>query len=510
MSNFRMLCGTTAAIGFMSGSAALADVTADQIWNDWKSYFETFGYEVTASEARVGDTLTVRDMRMMMPLPEDDGMVAITLGQIGFVDRGDGSVSIELPSPVPMVIDVQPEGEDPVKVSLDYLNTGLQILATGSPEEIAYTYSADEIGARLTEIIAEGETKDVGTAELNIKSVSGASTVKVGNLRDLVSSMTTGELSYAMDFANPEDSSEFFNLTGGADGMSFEGSTTYPTDGSFDPENVDAMLRAGFAFDGGFSYENGHMNFEFEDGSDQAKAQTTTESGVFAVGMSPSGLNYDIMSRGLTAAFQGGDLPFPVDFAFAEAGLKLLMPIQKSDDTQDFAMGLTLGDFTMSDMIWGMVDPAEQLPRDPATVALDLTGKGKLSFDLFDPEQMEALERGEIDMPGEVERLDVNRLEVTAAGASLTGEGGVDVDFPTVMMTQGMQGTEGALRLRLSGANGLMDTLVAMGLVPEDQVMGARMMLSMFAVPGDGEDVLTSTIEVKNDGQVLANGQRLK
>lgn len=510
MSNFRMLCGTTAIIGFMSGSAALADVTADQIWNDWKTYFETFGYEITGDEARVGDTLTVSDMRMTMPLPEEEGTVAITLGQIGFVDRGDGTVSVELPSSVPMVVDVLPKGDDPVKVSLDYLTTGFQMIATGTPDEIAYTYSASEIVARLAEIMAEGEVVPVGNAELTIRDVSGSSVMTSADLRTVAQVMSTGAVSYDFDFTNPDDRSEFLMLDGGMDRMNLESSVTYPSGGEFDPENMDAMLRAGFAFDGGFSYENGHMNFEFEDGSDQAKANTSTQSGEFAVGMSPSGLKYDLMSRGLSVDMQGGDLPFPVNFAFAEAGLKLLMPVQKSDESQDFAIGLTLGEFTMSDMIWGMIDPEGQLPRDPATVALDLSGKGKLAFDLLDPEQMEAVERGQIGLPGQVERLDVNRLEVTAAGASLTGEGGVDVDFETAMMSQGMAGTEGILNLRLSGANTLMDKLVAMGLVPEDQVMGARMMLSMFAVPGDGEDVLTSTIEVKTDGQVLANGQRLK
>ncbi|WP_372611412.1 DUF2125 domain-containing protein [Aquicoccus sp.] len=510
MSNFRMLCGTTAMIGFTSGSVALADVTSDQVWNDWKNYFETFGYEVTATEVQEGDTLSVRDMRMTMPLPEDEGTVAITLGQVGFVDRGDGTVSVELPSPVPVVVDVEPDGEDPVKVSLDYSSSGFEMVAAGAPDEITYTYSADELRARLNEIIAEGEVKEIGTAELTIGDVRGSSLTRIGDVRELAQVMSTGAVAYMFDFVNPDDSDEFLNLTGGMDRMNFDGTATYPIEGGFDSEDVNAMLQAGFGFDGEFSYQGGRMDLEFDDGSDQLKAQTSTGSGVFAVGMSPSGLKYDVMSRGLTAAFEAADLPFPVDFAFEEIALKLLMPLQKSDEVQDFAMGLTLGDFTMSDMIWGRIDPEGELPRDPATIALDLSGRGKLAFDLFDPEEMEAVERGEIEMPGEIERLDLNRLEVTAAGASLTGEGGVDVDFPTVMMTQGMQGTEGTIQLRLTGANGLMDTLVGMGLVPEEQVMGARMMLSMFAVPGEGEDVLTSTIEVENDGQVLANGQRVK
>jgi hypothetical protein len=54
-----------------------------------------------------------------------------------------------------------------------------------------------------------------------------------------------------------------------------------------------------------------------------------------------------------------------------------------------------------------------------------------------------------------------------------------------------------------------MGKLVEMGLVPQDQIMGVQMMMGMFAVPA-GEDAYTSKLEVKADGQVLANGQRLK
>jgi hypothetical protein len=54
-----------------------------------------------------------------------------------------------------------------------------------------------------------------------------------------------------------------------------------------------------------------------------------------------------------------------------------------------------------------------------------------------------------------------------------------------------------------------MDNLVAMGLLPEEQVMGARMMLGLFTVP-TGDDQLTTTIEVNAEGQILANGQRLQ
>ena len=68
----------------------------------------------------------------------------------------------------------------------------------------------------------------------------------------------------------------------------------------------------------------------------------------------------------------------------------------------------------------------------------------------------------------------------------------------------------GAVDLSLSGGNGLLDKLIAMGLFPQEQAMGVRMMMGLFAVPGDAPDTLNSKIEFTQDGQILANGQRIK
>ena len=58
--------------------------------------------------------------------------------------------------------------------------------------------------------------------------------------------------------------------------------------------------------------------------------------------------------------------------------------------------------------------------------------------------------------------------------------------------------------------NGLIDKVTKMGLVPQDQAMGARMMLGMFAKPGEGTDTMTSKIEFNADGSIMANGQRIQ
>ena len=73
----------------------------------------------------------------------------------------------------------------------------------------------------------------------------------------------------------------------------------------------------------------------------------------------------------------------------------------------------------------------------------------------------------------------------------------------------GMPAPEGEANLKLVGANALIDKLIGMGLVSEDDAMGARMMMGMFTVSA-GDDTVTSKIEVNDEGHVLANGQRLK
>ena len=96
-------------------------------------------------------------------------------------------------------------------------------------------------------------------------------------------------------------------------------------------------------------------------------------------------------------------------------------------------------------------------------------------------------------------------IQLSLAGAELTGDG--EFTFNNEM---GFPLPSGVANVMLTGGNTLMDTLGGMGLLPQEQAMGARMMMGMFARPGDGPDTLVSTIEMKEDGSILANGQRIK
>ncbi|MCP4621051.1 MAG: DUF2125 domain-containing protein, partial [Bradyrhizobium sp.] len=112
-------------------------------------------------------------------------------------------------------------------------------------------------------------------------------------------------------------------------------------------------------------------------------------------------------------------------------------------------------------------------------------------------------------VPGELRGLTLNELLLSVAGAELTGSGDFTFDNTDLESFDGMPAPEGEANLKLVGANNLIDKLVGMGLLSDDDAMGARMMMGMFAVSA-GDDVVTSKIEVNDEGHVLANGQRLK
>ncbi|MEM7076129.1 MAG: hypothetical protein AAGA28_15025 [Pseudomonadota bacterium] len=489
-----------------SAGASWADLTAEDVWADWQGYLSSAGYDVTATQSQSGNTLSVTDITLGMVLPEDEGNMTADLGRLDFEEMGDGTVSVRLPASMPMslTLDVVDEGE--MTVGFEFTNSGFDMRAAGVPADLTYTYSADEIGFALTGIESDGETIDTGTFTVNMANVVGETLMKIGDLRSSVQKMTSESLVYKVDFTDPELGGTL-QWESTIQGLDLIGNGAVPIQS--DLTDMAAAISDGFAADATMRFGSGQTKIRFQDSATEFSADTSSEGGTFQAGFGANGLGYTLGTTGLKVFFQGNDVPFPVEAAIGEAALNLLLPISKSEEMQDFAFGLTLGDFTMSDLIWGIFDPGAQLPRDPATVALDMTGKMRLFLDLLNADDMAAIEATGA-APGEVDSVTLNDLRISLAGAELTGQGAFTFDNSDTETYDGLPKPEGAVDLTLTGGNGLLDKLIAMQLLPEEQAMGVRMMMGLFAVPGEGADTLNSKIEVTPDGQLLANGQRLR
>lgn len=495
-----------AVIFSISGSVALADVTPAQVWDDWKSYLGLYGYDVEADTAQSGDTLNVSGLKMTVAMPEDEGMMAIALPDIGFADNGDGTVSVLMPDLMPIRITAGDDEGQAFETVLNYRTQGFTMIASGDSDQMTYDYKADTATMELGDVIVDGTPTEPGKASLTVADLIGSTVTTGGDLREMEQTFTSGPVAYVLDIVDPETGATLAGQ-GAIETFAYTGTGTFPTD--MDATDMAAMLDAGFSMQARMETGPGNSAFAFAENGDSFKSVSTSNGGTLGINMDAAKIGYSGERRDVDMTLETSDLPFPVQFTSQTLGFDLTTPVAKSDTPQDFAASLTFADVTVSEPIWALFDPGQQLPRDPATVDIDLTGKARLMFDLLDPKNAETIESLDT-APAELHALTLNGLTVRLAGAELTGEGDFTFDNSDLESFGGMPAPLGALDLRLVGGNGLLDKLVAMGLVPQNQASGARMMMGLFARPGDGDDTLVSRIEVNEEGHVLANGQRLK
>ena len=484
---------------------AMADVTAAQVWGDWKKYMQDMGYAMTATETANGADMAISGISMSMELPENGGQMTMSMGDITFVQDG-GAVNVVMPDTMPITLNVTPNGAgEAVTMAFTYAQTGHNLRASGDPDQMTYDYSADTAVMNLQELVIDGESFGEQNAKVNVTAnqITSTTTMTQAEMRTYVQSGAIEGLTYDIKIDNPEEPVKVA-MNGGITGVAFDGGGSIPL--APDYADVAAMLKSGFAVDGSFNYASGNTQMNVTDPtSGDFAATTSSEGGTLTVKMGADQLAYGGTQKNVQMNVQVAELPFPVQLSMAEGGFNLAMPISASDDPQGFAFGINLGDFVMSDLIWSIFDPAAQLPRDPATVTLDLSGQAKMLVDLMDPESAAST-----PVPGELQALTIGTLLVDAVGARLEGSGDFTFDNSDMVTFNGMPKPVGAVNLSLAGGNALMDKLVAMGLLPEEQAMGARMMMGLFAVPGDAPDTLKSTVEFNAEGQVLANGQRIR
>ncbi|MDU8912730.1 DUF2125 domain-containing protein [Aestuariicoccus sp. MJ-SS9] len=505
---FACFSSTALALGLMANTVA-AEVTPADVWGDITAYVQGFGYSVMATETAEGSDLQVTDAVISMTLPEDEGEVSFSMSEVLLSDAGDGTVRVTFPASMPIAVNVTPDGEDPVDVVMDYTQEGLDMVVSGDPGAMVYSYTADSLGLVLSGLTVDGVPIPAEVARFALSSgpVEGRSAVTLsGGMREIDQSVTVGAVTYDMAFNDP-DSGDSGTFTGQMTGLAIAGTGKMPQ--IVTPEMLADMMAMGVEGSGTFTHQGGQMQFSATDGGEVTQGQTSSQSGSLAVDVTADSLRYSIGGTGLSVSLSGGEIPLPVDVAMAEMGLTLELPTAASDTPEDIALAVTLGGFTMSDLLWNIFDPGNVLPRDPATVAFDLAGMVTPFISLYDTEALAQLEQTG-GVPGELNALTLKGLTVEAAGVSLTGTGDFTFDNSDLESFDGLPKPTGAVNLNLSGANALIDKLIQMGLLAEEDAMGPRMMMGMFAVPGDGPDELKSTLEINEQGHILANGQRIQ
>ena len=503
------LAGSTAAIALLSAPGAVADVTPEEVWQSWQDLSTASGQTITAAgTTREGDTLIVQDI---VTSYSQDGVTSNSgFSEMKFTDNGDGTVNITMSDDQVMEITTAPvQGAAPspaVKTTISISHPGMTIVASGVPDALNYAIDAPTMvfhlkvveGADATIVNTDIDVTMTGLVAKYVMEPSATGTA-------LDSDYVAKTLMISVDGEDPTDAS---NGTLTMEFQEFAGKTKGNFIGAEAMEDLAAAVKAGFTVDGGISYASMKVGFDGTDAAGPTKLSGQGAAGSLSFMLDANRLQYGLNTKGVNFALTSADIPFPeLKFGYNEATFDFTLPVGVSDTPTDFAFLTRLVDFTISDEVWGMVDPANTLPRDPATLVIDAKGKMRMTTDLFDQAAMDAL--GEA-APGELHALDVAELKVAAAGALLTGAGAFTFDNSDTVTYPGMPMPTGKIDLKLTGGNGLMDKLVSMGLISAEDVMGAKMMIAIFANAGpEGTDELTSTIAIK-DKVLSANGQPLQ
>lgn len=492
---------TFALVLALAAQPALA-ITPEEVWSDWQDLFERYGSNVaTGDVTEEGGALVVPDLVLSFDAAPD-GSGKAEIGTIAFRDIGDGRVAVEMPEEFRVESTfATPEGDEG-SVSLTVRQPGLSLVASGDSSRISYSYEGPELSFGDMAIRAPDMPEDGQMiVDVGLYDFAGRFDLESAGDRAYTSRVEAGRLAMSINAEMMEDGGEgnfAFDLT--------VSDLVQDATGAVGQIAMDmglgAMVAGGMRQSGSGSY--GPLTYTLRgDGPDgTVEVATSAERGMLAGAIGPAGLSYSASSENVTTTVGGSVLPMPpLAFSMAESSGSLTIPLVPGEEAQEFGVVIRLVDLAVDEMLWMMFDPQGAVPHDPATLVIDLGGTAKITEDFTDP----AFAGNAETPPGELLSVDINEVQLKLAGAELTGDGAFTFDNST-----GMPQPAGQVNMQLDGANALLDALVGIGLLPEEQAMGARMMMGLFARPGEGEDSLVSTIEVNEDGSVLANGQRIR
>jgi len=497
------------AIGaLMAAQAAHADLTADQVWDSWKTYYESLEQSVeVGTESRSGNVLTLSDIEISTEVP-DGGNIVLSIAEMVLTEQSDGSVVIAMSDTMPMVFDF-PEMDEGDTMVVTIGQPGMRTVASEIEGGIRYDFEAQELSAALTELVAEGQALDA-VVDIRLGKVSGFYEIISDGVGGIASSMSAATLTAVVDFENPDNAEEAFALDLSMNGIAlgFDGFGLE----LFDGEDLAAALAGGFSFDLSTAYDSATVAFDFRDRRDSFDGSASATDGSTRVALTPESAAYSTGTSNVAISMSGSEIPFPsVDISYDQLAVDMAVPLVPGDGPSDVTAVLRLLNLSVNDEVWAMADPMGAFPHDPVSAILDLEGKIDLAGAVYDDEMMMMMMMAGPLALGELSEVRLNELRIDAVGAELTGEGQVALDYTDLETFEGMPKPVGSITLGLRGGNALLDKLVSMGLVPQDEAQGMRMMLGLFTRPVEGsEDSLTTTLEAREDGSIYANGQRIQ
>lgn len=487
------------AVVFLMGSTASFALTADQVWQSWKDAGAAVGLEVSAAtENNSGGVLTLNGVSIA---PE--GIPGITISDMTLTEAADGSVTIAPGANIGVSMSGETKGS--VKVS----HEGLALVAREADGGLVYDYTAARLDVAY-DTSAPGFSFD-GSPAPEVKNAGNFGfTGLAGSYSDLPGTNRTFGLELKADALAYETSSDDPSLelkqttTSTTRGIELAVQLALPTSvsaGGEMPEDFGVALQEGLALT--FSSKQGDSSGTVAQDSPYMPMNMTITAGA---GEASGEFNKDRFqisstSSGLDIEGTSGMMPAPFKVTSGPMEFGLTSPVMATETAGDYGLLLKLNQLSINEETWAMFDPQGALSRDAADIAIDVSGKAKVDF-----AAMANAEDAGMEPPvPEPETLDITEIALNVAGAALRATGAFTFDN-----SMGMPMPLGEADVTITGANALIDGLIATGLMAEEDAMGARMMMGAFMSPGANPDELTTKIEAKEGFAIFVNGQQIQ
>lgn len=489
MVNWSVLGVSGLALLALTGTA-LADVTPEEVWQSWQDMATSSGQTIRAETAmRDGDTLVVTNITMTSATPELQ--VNNSLAELRFTDAGDGTVLVEMPPeyPITMTLPAGPDRPKAVEITLDIVQEGANVIASGDPMAVNYDLTAPMMKIKLNRM--DGVSSQNLTVEATLADIAGTYATDANGT--MISDFTIGGVALAVV---GNDGTGEARLTSAIKDVTVTGSGKMI--GAMGGADFMVALADGAMSASKITYGSADFDVEITAPEGPSTMKGTAESGMISVNVGAEGLDYALSQKGLAVTVTAAQMPLSnMALQFEDLAFGIKIPLVPSDANQPFAVQAKLTNMDLSDEIWSMFDPMAALPRDPINLVIDTEGLMKVTNAMTPANPSE--------IPAQLDSMTLKAFQLSVAGAELTGTGSGKMDYPAA----GDPLPSAMFDLKLTGANALLDRLVAAGFLAAEDLMMPRMMLAMVGVPDPaGGDSLTSKIEIKDKG-VFANGQKL-
>ncbi|MBA3909377.1 MAG: hypothetical protein C0524_05700 [Rhodobacter sp.] len=483
------------------GGTAQAALTADQVWQSWKDAGALAGLEVSAAtENRDGGVLTLNGVSIAPA-----GMAGITISDMVLTEASDGSVSIVPGADIGLAMSGDTKG------SANVTHDGLVLTAREADGGLSYDFAAAKLDVVYDTTYPSFPGVDGTTPPDAVSKGTVGFTDLTGNYSDTPGTNRT----FGLDIAAGSVAYDTSLDDAGLEIKQQTKSETADITLSFDlalPSTMSLAAMSGPA-DFGTALQEG-LSISFASSQGETNGSMNQESPYFPMnliigagsGESSGMFNKDAFTikstgAGLTVEATSAMMPAPIMVTSGPIEFAMTSPVIADEAAGDFGLVMKLSQFSVNEEAWAMFDPAGALPRDAADLAIDISGKTKIDI----PAMIAADETGAMPPMPAPENLDITELTLKVAGAALAGTGAFTFDN-----SMGMPAPIGEANVSVTGANALIDGLIATGLVAEEDAIGARMMMGAFMSPGAGPDELTSKIEAKPGFEIYVNGQRIQ